>query len=95
MSVNLVISFNIKDEKLQSFKSIMSDVKTNLPAVRGCRSVKVLNHIENPLQFTVIECWDSKEIHGAYIEGLISSGTWSVIADHLRDDPVSGYYSEI
>lgn len=95
MSVNLVISFKVKDEKLQSFRSIMDDVKENLPSVQGCQTVKILNNTENPLQFTLVERWDSKEIHGNYIKGMVSSGKWSVIAEHLQEDPVSGYYSEI
>jgi quinol monooxygenase YgiN len=95
MSVNLVISFKVKDDKLQSFKNIMNDVKTNLPDVQGCQNVKILNNTENPLQFTLVERWDSKEIHGSYVEGLVSSGKWNFIAEHLQEDPVSGYYSEI
>lgn len=95
MSVNLVISFKVKNEKLQSFKNIMNDVKENLPAVQGCQTVKILNHTDEPLQFTLVERWDSKEVHGSYVEELVSSGKWNFIADHLQEDPVSGYYNEI
>ena len=95
MSVNLVISFNVKEEKLQSFKDLMNDVKINLPKVNGCKTVKVLNHLDHPLEFTMVESWDSRELHGAHVQSLIDNGQWNAIADHLSASPVSGYFNEI
>lgn len=95
MPVNLIISFTVKNEKLQSFKNIMDDVKERLPNMDGCQGVKILNHLENPVEFTLLEKWDSKEIHSLYVAELISSGQWSHIAEHLQKDPVSGYYCEM
>ncbi len=95
MSVNLLISFKVKNEKLQSFKSIMKNVKENLPSVFGCQEVRILNNVENPLEFTLLERWTSKEIHRAYIDGLITSGKWAAIAEHLQQPPSSGYYQEV
>lgn len=95
MSVNLVISFKVKEEKLESFRNVMQDVKINLPKVDGCRDVKILNHLEDPLAFTLVEAWDSQEIHGAHVQRLIDSGQWTAIAEHLSSAPVSGYFSQI
>ncbi|WPN58968.1 putative quinol monooxygenase [Pseudomonas sp. P9_31] len=95
MSVNLVISFNVKEEKLQSFKDIMNDVKINLPKVDGCQMVKILNYLEDPLAFTLVEVWDSREIHGTHVDQMVSSGQWKVIVEHLSSAPVSGYFSEV
>lgn len=95
MPVNLIISFNVKEEKLQSFKDIMNDVKINLPKVSGCQTVRILNRLEDPLAFTLVETWDSREMHGAHVEQMISSGQWEVVAGHLSSEPVSGYFSEV
>lgn len=95
MSVNLVISFNVKEEKLQSFKDIMNDVKINLPKLDGCQAVRILNHLEDPLAFTLVETWDSREMHGIHVDKMISSGQWGVIVEHLSSAPVSGYFSEV
>lgn len=95
MPVNLIISFNVKEEKLQSFKNIMNDVKINLPKVGGCQTVRILNHLEDPLAFTLVETWESREMHGTHVDQMISSGQWEVIVGHLSGAPVSGYFSEV
>jgi quinol monooxygenase YgiN len=95
MSVNLIISFKVKEEKLQSFKDVMQDVKINLPKVAGCKAVQILNHQDDPLAFTLVEAWDSREIHGAHVKNLIDNGQWEAIAGHLNEPPVSGYFSQI
>jgi quinol monooxygenase YgiN len=95
MSVNMVISFSVKQESLNDFRAIMNDVKVNLPKVEGCHNVKILNDLENPLAFTLVEAWESKERHGAHVQGLVDSGAWNSIAAHLAAAPVSAYYSEV
>jgi quinol monooxygenase YgiN len=95
MSVNLIISFSVKEEKLQSFKDIINEVKINLPKVGGCQSVKILNHLEDPLAFTLVEAWDSREMHSTHVDQMVSSGQWNVIVEHLSSAPVSGYFSEV
>ena len=95
MSVNLVINFNVKEENLPAFKDLLGDIKVNLPTVPGCQSVQILSHLEDPLAFTLVEAWDSKEIHGAHVEKLVSSGQWESIAAHLAAAPVSAYYSQL
>lgn len=95
MSVHLVINFNVRNEKLLSFKEIMSTVKENLPTVPGCLNIEILQHIENPLQFTLIEQWDSEKTHQRHVEGLVSSGKWNFIIDHLQESPITGYCIKI
>jgi quinol monooxygenase YgiN len=95
MGVNLIVSFKVKPEKLAAFKEVMQGVKTGLPTVPGCRGVKVLNGIDDPLTFTLVETWDSKEVHAKHIQGVVESGQWQQIVAHLAAEPSSTYYSEM
>lgn len=95
MGVNLIISFKIRPEKLESFTGIMKTVKATLPSVPGCQGVKVYRNPNDPLLFTLVETWDSKEMHGKHIQGLKDSGQWDVIVQHFSADPVGNYYEEL
>jgi quinol monooxygenase YgiN len=95
MSINLVISFNVRENSLASFTAVMNAVKTTLPAVSGCRTVKIFNDINNPLAFTLVEEWDSVEVHAKHVQGLKDSGQWALIEKQLATDPVSSYFVEI
>jgi quinol monooxygenase YgiN len=95
MGVNLVISFNVKPEKLNAFREIMQGVKTGLPTVVGCRGVRVYNSLDNPLVFTLVETWDSKELHAQHIKKVVDSGQWGQIAEHLNAEPTSSYFTEM
>lgn len=95
MAINFIISFQVKEQNLESFKNILGDVKNNLPKVEGCRSVSVLAQLDDPQAFTLVETWDSRALHGAHVESLVTGGQWDVIAAHLAADPASAYYSEI
>jgi quinol monooxygenase YgiN len=95
MTINFLISFQVKEQELDSFKNILGDVKINLPKVEGCQSVAVLAQLDNPLAFTLVETWESRALHGAHVDALVTGGQWDVIAAHLTADPASAYYGEI
>lgn len=92
--MNVIITFDVKEEKLDSFRGIMSDVKSSLPQVDGCSSVTVYNDVENPAVFTLVESWDSQQAHQSHIDSVVQSGDWDFIASHLKADPVSSYFQE-
>ena len=95
MKINVVITFNVKADKLESFKDIMKDVKTNLPLVDGCNGVQIYNDNENSAVFTLVEEWSSKEFHKNHLNGVVESGDWNYISQHLTADPVSSYFTQI
>ena len=95
MGVNVIISFKIRPDKVESFAGLMKTVKATLPSVPGCQTVKVYRSPNDPLLFTLVETWDSKEMHAKHIQGLKDSGQWNAIAQHFTADPVSNYYEEL
>ena len=95
MGINVILTFKIRPDKVESFTSLMKTVKATLPSVPGCLAVKVYRSPNDPLLFTLVETWDSKEKHGKHIQELKDSGQWDAIAQHFSADAVSNYYEEL
>ncbi|MEY4564257.1 MAG: hypothetical protein RLZZ618_3534 [Pseudomonadota bacterium] len=95
MGVHLVINFNILPERRDSFIAVLKGVKASLPTVPGCQGVQVYHHLDAPLNFTLVETWDSREVHGQHVQHLVASGQWDGIASHFATEPVSSYAVEL
>ena len=95
MSANVIITFTVKPERIDSFRNFLSSVKTDLPKVEGCQSVDVYNEKTNTNVFTLVELWNSEELHQKHISGVFESGNWDTISEHLEHAPVSNYFTKI
>lgn len=95
MSVIVIVQFKALAEKQAAFQAIMETVKTDLPKVPGCLGVSVMNDIDDPRRFTLVETWESQDRHKAHIESLIADGSWTGIESHLDDQPSSGYFHQM
>jgi len=95
LDIQLIITFHIKKEKLQSFMKIVNDVKKNLPKVDGCKGVEIFQANDDKQIITFIETWENIEKHKKHIEHVVDSGDWEYISSHLIADPKSQYYQAI
>lgn len=95
MTINVIVSFEIKSEKITEFTKILISVKTDLPKVEGCISVDVFKSSSAENRFTLVETWQSKEFHQTHLNRLSNDGTWDMIASHLSKDPESDYYIQM
>ncbi|WP_269583342.1 putative quinol monooxygenase [Roseibium sp. Sym1] len=95
MSVKVVVQFKALENRQEDFQVLMRSVSKDLPGVAGCRGVEVLQDREDACRFTLVETWDSVEIHKSHIDGLVADGTWAAISGHLAEDPVSGYFRSL
>jgi quinol monooxygenase YgiN len=82
-------------EKQVAFQAIMESVKTDLPKVPGCLGVSVMQDLEDPCRFTLVETWESSDKHKTHIANLIANGTWAGIESHLDGQPVLGYFRQL
>jgi quinol monooxygenase YgiN len=46
-------------------------------------------------KFTLVEAWESKELHQATVDKLTGDGTWDMIISHLSAEPTTDYFDEI
>lgn len=91
LSVSVIIHFEVLPPSLSVFQRIMETVKVDLPAIPGCRGVTVMQDLEDPCRFTLVEIWESQTRHAAHLEGLVANGTWAGIASHLHGTPNTRY----
>ena len=95
MNTNVIISFEVKAKKVAEFTKILESVKTDLPKVEGCISVNIFKSSSVSNKFTLVETWETKELHQAHIGRLSKNGTWDMIASHLSKDPESDYFTQL
>ena len=93
MNVIYIIRFDVKKEKSIEFSSIMMSVKSDLPKTDGCVAVNIYQSLQNPLQYTLVEQWQSKQHHAQHLKNLVDSGVWAHVASLLFQDPPGDYYS--
>lgn len=95
MTINVIITFKSKPEKLTEFVNLLNQAKTDLPKVAGCEVFRVFNDVNDPCTFSLVETWTSEIDHKNNFENMVASGFWSYLATHLACDPTSGYYKEL
>ena len=95
MSIVVIVSFESKEDKVNDFVKILEGVKTELPKVNGCIGVNVFHSASMTNKFTLVETWESKELHQANLDNLSKDGTWDTIASHLSKDPSSDYFTQL
>jgi quinol monooxygenase YgiN len=94
VSVILVIGFQVRPDKHQTFMEILAGAQKQLPGTGGCRDIRILTHIDEPGAISLVETWSSQAEHQAHFAAIVASGDWERIRSHLSSDPVSGYYTE-
>lgn len=95
MKTNVIVSFEVKNEKVVEFTKILNSVKTDLPKVEGCLGVDVFKSSTVVNRFTLVEEWETKELHQIHLNKLSKDGTWNIIASHLSKDPESDYFIQL
>ena len=92
MTVNVIVTFVAKEERIEEFAAIMNQVKNDLPKVEGCSAVAIFRSSTEENKFTVVETWESKELHQTHINKVINDGAWDMITSLLYKEPESDYY---
>lgn len=89
------VTFKAKPEHSITFEDVMQSVKTDLPTVEGCNSVRIMRHKDDPLTYTLIEDWTEQKLHEVHINGLVTSGLWDNIEAMLSEAPTSFVFIDI
>jgi quinol monooxygenase YgiN len=94
MPVTLLVTLVAKPESISEITGVLEEVKSYLPKVDGCESVRICRAIDDPATFTLIEEWSSRAAHEAYQRGVAEQGGWGHFTRHLEGDAVSVYYED-
>ena len=91
----VAVTFKTKPEHLEAFTGIMHSVKIDLPAVNGCKAVRVMTYQDDPSVFMLVEDWESADLHASHINRLIESGEWAGLEKMLSEQPISIVLTQI
>jgi quinol monooxygenase YgiN len=92
--ITLIVTLVAKPESISEIAGVLEEVKSYLPKVEGCESVRICRAIDDPAAFTLIEEWTSREAHEAYQRGVAEAGGWDHFTRHLASDAVSVYFED-
>lgn len=95
MSVIVNVSFTVKTDSINAFLELMKGVQKELPSVPSCESLIVSQGVDEPERFILVEHWQSQSAHQQHIKGLVDSGAWNTVSQHLLEAPSLTYLQEI
>lgn len=95
MKTTVIVSFEVKNDKVIAFTEILNSVKIGLPKIKGCIGVNIFKNSTIANKFTLVETWESEELHQDHISHLSKDGTWDMITSHLSKDPESDYFLQL
>lgn len=87
----LVILFDVQTERLKEFTEIMAGVKGAMQSEEGFEDAFVLQDMDEPNQFVLVERWQSKHLHMEHFDRIVKSGEWESIGNMLSSSPVMKY----
>lgn len=95
MTIQVLVSFCVRRDKLAAFQQLMRQVNDALPKVAGCEAVRVMHDVSDPTRYTLLESWRSRAEHEAHLAALDASGDWARLREHLDADPTSAYLTQL
>ncbi len=90
-SAHLIIRFNVKSDRLGDFLPIMEGVSSDMASENGFVAARVYRDVDDPLSFTLIEEWASRDDHQEHFKAINGSGDWDNILGMLTRDPDMSY----
>ncbi len=94
MSITLLVTLVARPESLAEIERTLEEVKSYLPEVEGCESLRICRALDDPTTFTLIEGWSSRAAHETYQRGVAEAGGWGHFTKHLAQEPLSVYYED-
>ena len=87
----VIVHFHAKPGKADALRQFILPAIPRLTELRGCRGGSLFNDLDDPLLFVLVEHWDSKEAHLAFIDQIESDGTMADMEPLLARPPARRY----
>ena len=91
MPITRIGEFQAKPETTETLRDFLLSIMPRIKSSRGCESVTLYQSIPDPIQFTMLEVWDSLESHQASVKN-IPPEMLTGIRPLLASAPSAGYY---
>jgi quinol monooxygenase YgiN len=81
------VKMTFKPEHIQDFKDLFASKKDLIAAVEGCRSVELLQDIDNETIFFTYSIWEDPKYLEAYRQSDLFEGVWAKTKVLFGDKP--------
>ncbi len=97
MTVTRIDEFRAREGMATEGRDVLRSIVPRIVASKGCRSCEVLQNIDDPTRFLLINTWDDAETHHEMVEDLTSmknvpSGFMEKAFELLAEPPKGAYY---
>ncbi len=94
-ATHLIIDFHVAQDRLDDFLPIMAGINEGMAGEEGFISAVVYRNVDDPLNFTLVELWESRALHGAHYDRIVASGDWANILAMLTQEPRMSYNDKL
>ena len=92
---HLIIDFHVAQDRLNDFLPIMTGINDGMAGEEGFVSAVAYRNVDDPLNFTLVEQWESRALHGAHYDRIVESGDWANILAMLTQEPRMSYNDKL
>ena len=85
MAIQRIVKMTFKPEKSDSFQAFFTEIKDQIEAQPGCKSVKLLKDKENSGIFFTFSVWDDQSSLNAYRETELFGKVWPTVKEWFAD----------
>jgi quinol monooxygenase YgiN len=87
----LKIEFQVKEHRNAEFMDIMKRINVNMQFEDGFVWVKIFVKQDDNNKVTLMERWDTRNLHEQHYERIVENGSWANILDMLSVTPEMSY----
>jgi quinol monooxygenase YgiN len=80
MSVRVIAELHVKPEATEQVKSGFNDLFVDTRAFDGCEEISLVQSQDDPNMFLLLEQWETRESHEAYLKWRTDRGDMDNIA---------------
>ncbi len=91
--VTVVVHFRAAAGRIDELRSRLGAAVPRLGDLDGCRGGSLYNDMDDADLFVLVEHWDSRAAHEAYLARLEADGTMDQLRPLLEGDPARRYLS--
>lgn len=95
MSITVTLTFSIKPERADEFKSLLQSLLPDTRAYDGCLRVDVYQDQDSPGSIILVEDWSTKQHQQKYQTWRDESGIADVVGPFLAGEPSFSYLDRL
>jgi len=95
MSITVTLTFSIKPERADEFKSLLQSLLPDTRAYDGCLRVDVYQDQDSPGLIILVEDWSTKQHQQKYQTWRDESGIADVVGPFLAGEPSFSYLDRL